>query len=136
MYSVKVYVGNYDKTEFYSIMGKFFAERVYKKIMPYLTNDKDKVWHLFYKDEELVGFCSVKICDDYTNFVDIYAVDINRKKIILKTMCEHLFRLYKMYEIHILTRDADEIKVWLKLGFKKIGEKGKYQNLLWVKKHE
>jgi hypothetical protein len=31
---VKMFCGNYDKKKFYSIMGKYFAEPQYKKIMP------------------------------------------------------------------------------------------------------
>ena len=29
-----MFCGNYDKKKFYSIMGKYFAEPQYKKIMP------------------------------------------------------------------------------------------------------
>lgn len=136
MYNVKVYMGNYDKSEFYSIMGKFFAERIYKRVLPYLINDKEKIWYLFFSGDELAGFCGVSICDEYTNFTDIYSVDKYQKMGILDFMCNRLFKLYHMENIKVLTDNTQEIDIWLNLGFKNIGEKGRYQNLLWVKNNE
>lgn len=133
MYNVKVYMGNYDKTEFYSIMGKFFAERIYKRSMPYLTNDKDKIWYLFFVDNELAGFCGVRICSKYTSFSDIYVVDKYQQDEILPFMCNRLFKLYRMENIKVLTNNDNEIEIWLKLGFKQMGKKGRYQNLIWGK---
>ena len=60
MYEVKVFKDNYDRGEFYSIMGKYFAERIYRKLLPYLINEKEKVWYLFFENQTLCGFCGVK----------------------------------------------------------------------------
>ena len=38
----KEYNEGYDRTEFYSIMGKFFAEKKYRDEMPYLINTEEK----------------------------------------------------------------------------------------------
>ena len=43
----KEYNEGYDRTEFYSIMGKFFAEKKYRDEMPYLINTEEKEWRLF-----------------------------------------------------------------------------------------
>lgn len=75
MYKVKEFVGNYDKDLFYSIMGKFFAERSYRKKLPYLINDKDKFWYIFFRKGELIGFCSIKIGQKYTSFPDLCILD-------------------------------------------------------------
>lgn len=56
MYEVKEFMGNYNKEQFYSTMGRFFAERVYRKKLPYLYNEREKIWYLFYKRKELVDF--------------------------------------------------------------------------------
>lgn len=61
MYKVKEFVGNYDKDLFYSIMGKFFAERSYRKKLPYLINDKDKFWYIFFRKGELLAFAVLKL---------------------------------------------------------------------------
>lgn len=53
---IKIFKDNYDKSEFYSLMGKFFAERKYRKIMPYLVNEDNRVWHLVIKNNEVVAF--------------------------------------------------------------------------------
>ena len=47
----KEYNEGYDRTEFYSIMGKFFAEKKYRDEMPYLINTEEKEWRLFYRKE-------------------------------------------------------------------------------------
>lgn len=52
----KIFEGNYDKGEFYSLMGKFFAERKYRKMMPYLVNEDNRVWYLVVKNNEVVAF--------------------------------------------------------------------------------
>ena len=75
MYKVKEFVGNYDKDLFYSIMGKFFAERSYRKKLPYLINDKDKFWYIFFRKGELIGFCSIKIGQKCTSFPDLCILD-------------------------------------------------------------
>jgi len=47
---IKIYEGNYDRAEFYSIMGKYFVEKKYKEEMPYLENKDEKVWFLAFED--------------------------------------------------------------------------------------
>lgn len=136
MYDVKVYSGNYDKNEFYSVMGKFFAERFYKKIMPYLTNTEKKIWYLFYSKNELVGFFGIEESVLNTNFMDMYIVDGNDRNDILNFMCNYVFNIYKNRSIKILTSNEDEIKVWQKLGFESIKTKGRYQMLTWVNDNE
>ena len=135
MYKVKEFVGNYDKDLFYSIMGKFFAERSYRKKLPYLINDKDKFWYIFFKKEELIGFCSIKIGQKYTSFPDLCILDdenIDESLFIIN----YMFNLYKMENIKILTCKSNEIKFLKQLGFKENVSKGCYTNMLWESKRE
>ena len=135
MYKVKEFVGNYDKDLFYSIMGKFFAERSYRKKLPYLINDKDKFWYIFFKKEELIGFCSIKIEQKYTSFPDLCILDdenIDESLFIIN----YMFNLYKMENIKILTCKSNEIKFLKQLGFEETGSKGCYTNMLWESKRE
>ena len=136
MYSVKVYSKNYNKEEFYSIMGKYFAEKVYKKKLPYLCNDKDKVWYLFFDSKNLVGFCGIKEGLDYINFMDIYVDSEYEKEDTLKFMCDYIFKIYKKNSIRVITDNEHEIEIWLNHGFKKFGTKGHYQNLVWTDVNE
>lgn len=136
MYEVKEYVGNYNKKEFYSIMGKFFAERIYRKKLPYLINDKDKSWYLFFSNNELIGFCGIKIGQQYTSFSDIYIIEKFNNYKVLSYIANHMFNLYKMENIKLLTCSNEEIKIWTELGFKIIGSKGSYSCMLWEVKNE
>ncbi len=135
MYKVKEFVGNYDKDLFYSIMGKFFAERSYRKKLPYLINDKDKFWYIFFKKEELIGFCSIKIGQKCTSFPDLYILDDENLDDLL-FIINYMFNLYKMENIKILTCKSNEIKFLKQLGFEETGSKGCYTNMLWESKRE
>lgn len=135
MYKVKEFVGNYDKDLFYSIMGKFFAERSYRKKLPYLINDKDKFWYIFFRKGELIGFCSIKIGQKYTSFPDLCILDdenIDESLFIIN----YMFNLYKMENIKILTCKSNEIKFLKQLGFEETGSKGCYTNMFWESKRE
>lgn len=136
MFDVKVYIGNYDKNEFYMLMGKFFAERIYRKCLPYLINDKDKVWYLFFKGKDLAGFCGVKICQKCTDINDIYYFEKYRNDKILEFIANYIFNTYKLENIRLLTNKEEEKKVWKQLGFSVIGNKGSYSVMSWVKKDE
>lgn len=135
MYKVKEFVGNYDKDLFYSIMGKFFAERSYRKKLPYLINDKDKFWYIFFRKGELIGFCSIKIGQKCTSFPDLYILDDENLDDLL-FIINYMFNLYKMENIKILTCKSNEIKFLKQLGFEETGSKGCYTNMLWESKHE
>lgn len=135
MYKVKEFVGNYDKDLFYSIMGKFFAERSYRKKLPYLINDKDKFWYIFFKKEELIGFCSIKIGQKCTSFPDLCILDDENLDDSL-FIINYMFNLYKMENIKILTCKSNEIKFLKQLGFEETGSKGCYTNMLWESKRE
>lgn len=135
MYKVKEFVGNYDKDLFYSIMGKFFAERSYRKKLPYLVNDKDKFWYIFFRKGELIGFCSIKIGQKCTSFPDLCILDDENLDDSL-FIINYMFNLYKMENIKILTCKSNEIKFLKQLGFEETGSKGCYTNMLWESKRE
>ena len=135
MYKVKEFVGNYDKDLFYSIMGKFFAERSYRKKLPYLINDKDKFWYIFFRKGELIGFCSIKIGQKCTSFPDLCILDDENLDDSL-FIINYMFNLYKMENIKILTCKSNEIKFLKQLGFEETGSKGCYTNMFWESKRE
>ena len=127
MLQVKSYAGSYDKNEFYMIMGKYFAERIYRKRLPYLINDRDKIWHLFYLDDTLAGFAGIKLSKSSTNITDIYYLDNNND--ILEFMINFIVETYKTETIKVLTNNSNEINVFKLYGFKEKGNKGSYKSL-------
>ncbi len=136
MYEVKEFIGNYNKAEFYSIMGRFFSERIYRKKLPYLINDRDKSWYLFFLKKELVGFCGIKIGNHCTTFSDIYLVEKYNNMEHLKNIIQYMFNLYKAGNIKLLSCHQDELKILKQLGFQKIGSKGSYSCMLWESNYE
>jgi len=125
-YNIKVYMGNYDKKEFYGQMGEFFADRVYRKQLPYLINDIDKIWYLIYERNKFAGFFGIKICNDNTLISDIYIMEGFNKTNIFEYMANYLVGLYKEEDLKVLTKVKDEQKVWYELGFENIGNRGNY----------
>lgn len=125
-YDIKVYMGNYDKKEFYSQMGEFFADRNYRKQLPYLINDVDKIWYLIYERNKFVGFFGIKICNENTLISDIYITDLYLKSGVFEYMAKHLVNLYNEEELKVLTKVKREQNIWLKLGFELVGNRGNY----------
>lgn len=82
----KQFKGQYDKVEFYSLMGKFFAERKYRKLMPYLFNDEDLVWNIIENSDEVDGFISYKERGNKVNIGYCYSEDKKLYKKLLNSI--------------------------------------------------
>lgn len=129
-YDIKVYIGNYNKEEFYSVMGKFFAERCYRKVLPYLINDVDKIWYLIYDKKEFLGFFGIKVCAENTLISDIYIKDCENQMDIFKYMAEYLVNTYQEEQVKVLTKLNKEQAIWKQLGFKMCGTRGNYSIMI------
>lgn len=125
-YNIKVYMGNYDKKEFYGQMGEYFADRYYRKKLPYLINDIDKIWYLIYERNKLIGFFDVKVCNDNTLISDIYINEEYRDTTLFESMAKHLSELYKTEDLKVLTKIKHEKDIWESLGFVDVGSRGNY----------
>ena len=89
---IETFRGNYNKTIFYSLMGKFFAERKYRKLMPYLFNDEDLIWNISVNNEEVEGFISYKEREDKVNIGYCYAEDKRLyKKLLISIPIKNTF---------------------------------------------
>ncbi|WP_297425803.1 hypothetical protein [Clostridium sp.] len=96
---IKVFKDNYNKSEFYSIMGKFFAEPSFKKELPYLTNRDNTVWHIFLENGEVKAFSSYEESSNKICFsTDYYLDDIKYLEDILK---------YKFKELREVNKPID-----------------------------
>ncbi len=126
-YNIKVFMGNYNKREFYSWMGEFFADRKYRKKMPYLINDVDKIWYVIYeRRDKIVGFFGIKICLDNTLISDIYIDENYNRMSIFEYMAKYLVELYQEETIKVLTKMPNEQIIWSNLSFTIIGNRGNY----------
>lgn len=126
MYDVREYMGNYNKEQFYSIMGRFFAERIYRKKMPYLCNEREKIWYLFYKGKELVGFCAVKPLELHTLISDIFVLEPYKDSRVFDFMANYIVKNYIKNDLQVLTNLEEEKNIWVNLGFEVVSNKGSY----------
>ncbi|MGQ9824637.1 MAG: GNAT family N-acetyltransferase [Desulfotomaculales bacterium] len=56
---ILIFTGDYDKKEFYSLMGEVFASKEVRKKLPYLYNEPGRTWFLFLdENSSLAGFVS------------------------------------------------------------------------------
>ena len=131
MFEVKEYIDTCNNEEFYRYMGRFFAERIFRKELPYLINDSEKIWYLFFDKKELIGFCGVVMTQNSTSFTDFYILYSYRNSKNMEYMCSYMFNLYRTEHIRILTNSEDEMKMWEKLGFLESGRKGSYVAYLY-----
>ena len=46
MFQVKEFIDTCNNAEFYKYIGRFFAERIFRKELPYLIKDYEKIWYL------------------------------------------------------------------------------------------
>lgn len=113
---IKKYEGNYNRAEFYSLMGKFFAEQNYKKILPYLSNRESTIWHVCLKDEDVVAFSATEETKNSISFkTDFYEKNISDLEKILKKRLKEFANTEKTIKTET---SNDKIRdMFLKHGF-------------------
>lgn len=131
MFDVKEYMETCNNGEFYYYMGRFFAERIFRKELPYLINDRDKIWYLFFDKKELAGFCGVVMNQNGTTFTDFYVLPSYRNMNNMKFMASYMTQMYQAERIRILTNSEEEMTLWVSLGYVKNGQKGSYTTFVY-----
>ncbi len=113
------YEGKYDRGLFYSKMGHFFAEERYRRFMPYLRNESDRIWFTIEKNGRVIAFSSLRIKDDYILFSTEYVESGYRKQKLFKILTEARFDYCRNIEMPIRTStDLIYIKeYYLRQGF-------------------
>ncbi|AVF28869.1 hypothetical protein [Paenibacillus larvae] len=81
-----VYSGEYDRKEFYSHMGKYFAEDQYKRQLPYLKNQDGKVWFVAFGGGEVAAFSSLQEKKNKIVFSSGYVEERYRKSGVWEQM--------------------------------------------------
>lgn len=126
MYKVKIYKDKYNKEDFYSVMGKYFAERRYRKELPYIINDDRMEWYLVYNDSKLVGFSSTLVDKNKILFGNMYVLEEYREKGVWSFMADYLIEQYKDNTIQVTTNIDRLIVAWKERGFSNVGNRGSY----------
>ena len=115
----------YDKREFYSIMGEFFAEEKYKKEMPYMKNSESQEWSLFFKDGVLAGFYSHENKKGCIYISSVYVVEDFRKNGVLSKMITDMISRFE--NMRMTSNNEILLNALLKNGFKEISARGSYK---------
>lgn len=121
----KEFKPGYDKSDFYSIMGKFFAEKKHRKEMPYLINTDKKTWILFYEDDRLMAFYAHEKRKELTEVSGIYVLEEYRKF----GLCHYIIKdaIKKFDWIRIISNTDSLLYILKENGFMEISEKGSYK---------
>ena len=126
---IKEYKGNYNRSEFYSLMGKFFAEPLYKKELPYLTNRGNTVWHIKIEKDIVLAFSAY---EEYKNKID-FKTDYYVENIAdLEDIIKYKLELFKDFKKDIVTTTANKeiLNLFLKYGFKETRKTTNYTTLI------
>lgn len=123
--SKKEFSSGYNKQEFYSIMGQFFAEEKYRKEMPYMKNNEKREWNLFYRKDNLVGFYSHEQEKGIILISSIYVLEEFRKTGVLTEMLKDMIGGFP--EMKIISNNNILLKVLEKNKFKEVSTKGSYK---------
>ena len=125
---IKIFEGYYDKTKFYGIMGKYFAEPKYKKAMPYMTNKEASVWFLVYEINSLIGFGSLSETKNKIVFESSYVEEEYRKKGTWKEINKARIKYSrdKNKPIEVITKEEYLKSYWIEQGFCVYKQNGRY----------
>ncbi len=125
--NIKCYPQELSESEFYSHMGKYFAERKYRKEMPYLINDSDYNWVLYFKNNgELVAFYHYKFKKDIVELGGLYVVEEYRCQGLAKRIMNEQMHFFKEHTMTTTSNNPVILKLRKRLGFVGTKKKGSY----------
>lgn len=134
---MKYFKCNYNRTEFYSIMGKYFAERNYRKLMPYLVNDDKTEWIIkTNKENEVLGFISFIERKDKITIGYLFVEEIENSKDIQDEIIMEFYNQHVSKEMYAEVEKHFDIDIYLDLGFEVIKESTNYYYLVRRKPYE
>lgn len=119
MMEIVVYEGEYDRSEFYSKMGKYFAEKEYQNELPYLHNEEGKIWFVAMEEGKVAGFASLVIENTKIVLATSYVEPEFRKRGFYKKLIDANMKYCKGIEKPFVCTTNNEIfkKHLEKLGF-------------------
>ena len=128
---IKIFKDDYNKSEFYGIIGKYFAERKYRNEMPYMINKDGKVWFVAMKNDEVIGFAAIYIENKKGMIESNYVEEKHRNNGVFTKLIEKMMDYIggKVDILEIATNKEYLIDFWIKRGFGESRKKGSYQYL-------
>lgn len=110
---------------FYSIMGRYFADKKFIKEMDCQLYDNGFEWYLYYQGDVLFGFASIEKRKDYYYLDNFYVFEQFRNRGIGTQIVQEILK-DRCY-IRLISKNPCAIKIFKKNGFKEYGHHGQYK---------
>ena len=131
--NIKIYSYNSEEqnSNFYSIIGKYFAFREYAKEMGgwQFYNKDNSVWFLLYVDDILAGFCCMFVENTHIFYDNFYIFKEYRNKGLSKILFDYRLKECKKYnkEIRAIVENPIQDKNYIRNNFEYYGNRGHYK---------
>lgn len=113
---IKIFKDNYDKKEFYGLMGHFFAETEYKKAMPYLKNTDKLIWYVnLDENNDVIAFNNY---EETSNKIEFKATYFTKNIKDLRELLEIQIKKLNNKLIETANCNPNIINLFKELGFK------------------
>ncbi|MDR2175570.1 MAG: GNAT family N-acetyltransferase [Synergistaceae bacterium] len=130
---MKIAIEKYEERppEFWALMGPFFAQRRYRREMPYLVDDDGYVWFLAVENEAVLGFGSVHETKDCGVLSGLYVAEKHRGNGVARKLIDARLQWCKEKELKKAktTASPDSKPIFEKAGFAVTGTKGQYTTM-------
>lgn len=112
-----IYQKNYDRASFYKLMGQFFAERVFQRMFPYLSNENGRIWIVATEEKIVRGFTTFINRKSYLDLGYTFAADQKLYHELLEQRFILVTEIYPWSPLRAALTDQKELFYWLDRGF-------------------
>lgn len=132
---IKVFESGYDKQEFYGHMGDALTMPEIKREMPYLSNSREMIWFLAFRQGELVGFAAVDPSKTSVTLRNQYVYpDYRKNGVFIKLFKASLDYAVKLnLPINVAVSDKKVLELYRQHGFE---ETRKTKNYIFMRKND
>ena len=123
---------NYEaqKPSFYSIMGKFFADRSIIKEMDCQLYNNNCYWIIAFNElYDVLGFVSIEAKKSYLYIDNFYVLKEFRDKNIGNRLIKTLVHIFSEDELRLITANQQAEHIFINNGFEVYGANGKYKKM-------
>lgn len=132
---IKRFEKDYDRGEFYKLMGHFFGEREWQRKFPYLSNEDGRVWILAIEKGVVYGFTTFINRKNYLDLGYTFGATTKLKNELLDLRFDIVEKEYPNAPMKsaLPNPDTKDLEKWLNHGFEIEKETKNYR---FVKKEE
>lgn len=131
---IKVYEEKDQGDEFYALMGRYFADKMFLKLLgESLYNEPESTWFIALEDKDVLGFCAAFKKPTHIYFNNFYVKDKYRNQAVGSKLYEKRLGWCKKAgtEIRSMVKDTRSLHLYKKNGFSIYGKRGYYNLVKW-----